>query len=180
MSEETPKPAPTVEDAIPITETLQNAATSVEESIKSVIPGAVTEEEKEEDNSQGVGPPIESFQESSTDVGSPGDSQSQSVSSTDDSSQGVGPSVETPEAMFAPVEDTFDNSASTSTSTGTKKKRKKRKKCKCPTKKQKASKKKYPRCKRGRRSPKTKKCKGARKCDNGYKNNPSTGVCVPK
>ena len=58
--------------------------------------------------------------------------------------------------------------------------KKNKKNCKCPTKKQKGSKKKLPRCKRGRRSKKTRKCKGAKKCPKGSKTDPAPGACKPK
>jgi len=171
MNAEVPKPAPTIEDAIPITTTLQNAASSVGESISNLIPGTTTTEEKKDEEEPVLAEeaPAEAPEEADLGV------------DTSIESMGVGPSVE---SALAPVEDTFANvvstSTSTSSSTGTKKRGKKGKMCKCPTKKQKGSKKKYPRCKRGRRSPKTKKCKGAKKCPKGSKKDPATGACKPK
>ncbi len=169
MNAEVPKPAPTIEDAIPITTTLQNAASSVGESISNLIPGTTTTEEKKDEEA-----PADLGVDTSMDSDSMG--VGPSVESMDSDSMGVGPSVE---SALAPVEDTFPTVVSTSSSTGTRTK-KKGKKCKCPTKKQKGSKKKYPRCKRGRRNPKTKKCKGAKKCSKGSKKDPYTGACKPK
>ena len=178
MNAEVPKPAPTIEDAIPITTTLQNAASSVGESISNLIPGTTTTEEKKDE---------ETLEEAPADLG-----VDTPIESMESDPMGVGPSVESAlapvEDTLAPVEDTLANVVSTSTSTSTssstktktKKRGKKGKMCKCPTKKQNGSKKKYPRCKRGRRSPKTKKCKGAKKCPKGSKKDPATGACKPK
>ena len=64
-------------------------------------------------------------------------------------------------------------------SNNTKKKRR-RKKCKCPTKKQNKLTKKRPRCKRGRRNKTTKRCESKKKCANGSRVEPKTGVCKSK
>jgi hypothetical protein len=64
-------------------------------------------------------------------------------------------------------------------SNNTKKKRR-RKKCKCPTKKQNKLTKKRPRCKRGRRNKTTKRCESKKKCANGSRVEPKTGVCTSK
>ena len=180
MNAEVPKPAPTIEDAIPITTTLQNAASSVGESISNLIPGTTTTEEKKDEETLEEAPAV--AEEAPVDLG-----VDTPIESMESDPMGVGPSVE---SALAPVEDTFANVVSTSTSTSTstssstktktKKRGKKGKMCKCPTKKQNGSKKKYPRCKRGRRSPKTKKCKGAKKCPKGSKKDPATGACKPK
>ena len=177
MNAEVPKPAPTIEDAIPITTTLQNAASSVGESISNLIPGTTTAEEKKDEETPVLAEEAPAVaEEAPADLG-----VDTPIESMESDPMGVGPSVE---SALAPVEDTFANvvstSTSTSTSTKTKKRGKKGKMCKCPTKKQKGSKKKYPRCKRGRRSPKTKKCKGAKKCPKGSKKDPATGACKPK